>query len=364
MEYTLCIQDPRDPDTEYLYEAIVAQVSSGTLEAWRGIFAFATGRAVKNLFVEDPAVERFARSSRVELIVGLDAVTDVSALEELSRLDGAYENFQARVFMNPSAGLFHPKISHFRHNNGRSVLIVGSGNLTSGGLKGNIEAYSVVTGTHEELETLSVWDSFLARHAEAIRAIDGEALERARQNRVSARRRPPRAAEAEEEILEVEAEAPAEPVSWFTDDSRVLVAQVPGAGRRWHQVHFNADIIREFYRARPDSSHRVSLSQVLPNGDVMPEENRPIVFSHANRNYKIEIGGRREMAYPEGPNPPILIVGELWVRAFRYILLMPGEDGYSEMSGILAAHESIGRGLRRVIVPYREIKTAWADTPL
>ena len=51
MEIDFCIQDPSDPDTTYLYEAIVGAANGAT--AWRGVFAFATQDGVDWLF-EDP----------------------------------------------------------------------------------------------------------------------------------------------------------------------------------------------------------------------------------------------------------------------------------------------------------------------
>lgn len=363
MQYTFYIQDPTDDATQYFIEAIIGQVGNQRLESWRGIFAFATGNAVRTLFVEDPLVSRFAREKQVSIIVGLDAVTDVSALQELKRLCDEYENFEAKVFHNPNTRLFHPKISHFRQDDGMSTLIVGSGNLTPGGLRNNIEAYSVIIGSDEELASLSVWDEFLERHRDNIRDIDDEAFEKARQNRIVRRARPLqiREVEPEEPLAAAEEE---EPEDGEAVNSRVLIARVPAAGGRWHQIHLNALVVTEFFRIRPNSEQRLFLRQVRQDGSIGNEEVRPLVYSLANRNYKIEVAARRGEDYPKGGTPPILVFREMGTRIFRYMLIMPGEEGYEELFELTERLPAMGKGTRRVNSNHEQIKAVWADCPL
>lgn len=363
MEYAFYIQDPTDPDTLYLYEAIIDQVTKGTLESWRGIFAFATGRGVRSLFIEEPSVASFARSGEVSLIVGLDAVTDVAALEELQNLTRTYERFEAKVFFNSGTGLFHPKISHFRHGGGHSTLIVGSCNLTPGGLRRNIEAFSIVTGDDSELSSLIRWDEFLQRHANNIRQIDDQALEEARQNVVIARSRRKKEREVEPEAVPAEVEDEIEEEQ-DAQDARVLVAQVPKAGARWHQVHFNKDVIDKFFRIKHGSPQRLFLRERRrDSSSTGPEEVRPVVYAPANKNYKIEISARRGEAYPSA-GPPIIIFKELGLRNFRYLLLMPGDEGYEEMMDFTNSHESIGKGKARILTSFSEVLRAWPECPL
>jgi HKD family nuclease len=354
MEYTLHIQDPTDPNCLYLYEAIVRQVTSGSLESWHGIFAFATGGAVRNLFQEDPDVVNFINSGgEVSLLVGIDAVTNVSALTELARLTAAHGTFEANVFFNPTKGLFHPKMSLFRHRDGRVVLIVGSGNLTPKGLRKNIEGYSIAVGSEEELASIAVWEDFLQRHINDIGEIDERALEQARQNQAAIRTRKDKAREAEPEEPvvaeeetrddEEEEELELEP----TPNARVLVAQVPAAGGRWHQVHFNKAVV-----------------DVKSDGVLGIEEVRPVILSEHNLNYKIEVAARRDAKYPTGGLPPIIVFRELGLRDFRYILLLPDEEGYEEMHRLTTTLPSVGKGLPRVITTYDNLKNVWPDCPL
>jgi len=139
MNYRFHIQDPFSPKPQYLLEEIISQLRSETTKCWRGMFAFATGHGVKSV-LNDQDVKQFIERKKTNLVVGVDAVTNPDALEFLKELEEEYENFSAKVFYKGGTGLFHPKISHFTKNDGKEVLIVGSGNLTPGGLKNNFEA--------------------------------------------------------------------------------------------------------------------------------------------------------------------------------------------------------------------------------
>lgn len=364
MEYTLRIQDPSNPASRYLYEAIVEHVLKNDLKRWRGIFAFATGQAVRNLLIDDDVVGAYVRTGRVEILVGIDAVTDAYALEQLAELNELYPDFEAKVFFNTGTGLFHPKISRFDYGDGSSALIVGSGNLTRGGLRRNIEAYSVAIGTEEELTALSTWDEFLVRHAESVRDIDDEAMERVRKNRVAAvasTKPQAREAEPEDDIEETELVDEPEPA----EEDSILVARVPAAGGRWHQVHFNRDIVERFFRIIPQSEERAFMREVRADGTVGPEEVRPLVFTAGGgRNYRIEIAAGRGKEYPDSSTPPIIVFREVGVRSFRYMLLMPGDDGYERLMYFTETRESVGRGLRRTLTNYRSLIEAWPDCPL
>lgn len=363
IEYSFHIQDPTSESTQYLYEAIVSEVERETLIKWRGIFSFASRAAVRNLFIEEPAITTFLGTGEIEMVVGIDAVTNAAALSELSDLTTFHENFNARVFFNPGTGLFHPKICHFQHEDNHSVLIVGSGNLTDGGLRRNIEAYSIIRGTNEEILTISQWDEFLERHRENIRGIDQEALDRAALNIVRSRRR--RVVEEEEELitddctqLVVDDELEDEGIN-----DRVLVAQVPSGGARWQQIHYNKEVVRVFFRITRGTSERLFLQEVMHDRTLGPAEVRPIIYSESNKNYKVETASHHGVSYPTD-NPPIIVLRELGLRSFRYILLMPGESGYEEMHRLSVQMPKIGKGHPRVIATLEQVRTAWSDCPL
>ena len=169
MDFQFCMQDPTDPETRYLYEAIIGAAAEAT--TWRGVYAFASRDGVNHL-IEDPAIQEFMhKGGEIDLIVGIDAVTNLQTLERLQELEACLQRFRPRVFWNATSGLFHPKISHFGYADGRKTLIVGSGNFTPGGLMHNFEGYIVISVNADEVIDLSSLDVFLARHAGDIRAM-------------------------------------------------------------------------------------------------------------------------------------------------------------------------------------------------
>ena len=379
MDFSFRFQDPTDPKTTYLYEAIVEQVREANLVRWRGIFAFASAPAIRNVFVEDPDILGFMDRGQVDLLVGLDAITNEKALLSLRELDDANENFQARVFKNSSSGLFHPKISFFEFEDGRVTLIVGSGNFTPGGLRENIEAFSVATGELAEFQHMSEWDDFLNRHKSSISQIDDHALEIGRSNIIvsKGRRKGKRADQLAEsadrrgdsaEKLD-ERQEEAEEARWAGDFvpesvSRILIAQVPAAGGRWHQIHYNKAVVEQFFLVSPNSAQRVFLREVTAAGLLGEEEIRPLVYSPSNKNFKIEVSARRDAEYPTGDDKPLIVLRELGVRNFLYMLLLPGEEGYAELQKLLLSQPSIGKGLHRSIVASADIEAAWPKCPL
>lgn len=358
MDFEFCIQDPADPETHYLYEAIIGAATEAT--TWRGMYAFATRGGVDQL-IEDPVVHDFMnRSGAIDLIVGIDAVTNRQTLERMQELAVRYTAFRPRVFWNSTRGLFHPKISHFGYADGRKKLIVGSGNLTPGGLMHNFEGYSVISGEPRETLDLSSLDAFLARHAAEIRPIDQEALERAALNFMRpvagvTRPRVPRPP--------VFRPAPGVPATRAAVLDRVLVAEVPGAGTRWSQSHLNDAVVKQYFRVTDITTQRTYLTHVDADGVRGDEKIRQIVYSASNKNYKVEISAAKGKDYPTAGRP-MLIFRERQVRCFDYMLLIPGDAGYAEAVELSQALPILGRGLRRSITDLPTLAAAWPGCPL
>lgn len=145
----------------------------------------------------------------------------------------------------------------------------------------------------------------------------------------------------------------------------VLVAQIPRAGGRWRQVHFNVDIGRQFFRQAPRQQRRpADFERVDPAGTRHGSLSRPVVFSERNRNYKIEFDFGDQREYPED-GIPLLVVLELEVgRTYRYLLLVPGQPGYDEMWQLNQSQRAIGAGHRRVITTLDEVELRWPESPL
>lgn len=361
MEYHFCMQDPTQPETTYLYEALLHAATEAT--AWRGIFAFVSRDGIDHL-LDDPVIHAFiGRGGDIDLLVGIDAVTNRPTLERLREIAEHNPRFRPRVFWNQTQGLFHPKLSHFSYLNGRKTLILGSGNLTPGGLMHNFEGYSIISADPGEELDLSSLDCFLARHHENIRVIDDEALERAARNLV----RPIQHAKASgaptgaPPVLVPLSQPAAVGAPAF---DRILIAQVPGGGGRWAQAHFNADVIANYFRITDRVSQRAYLSQVRQDGARRDEEVRPLIYSQdTNRNQKLEVAAARGLDYPNNGRP-ILVFRERQTRCFDYMLLMPGEPGHVELLQLTTRLPSVGRGLPRVITDLPTLTAAWPQCPL
>lgn len=347
-------QDPTSPDTVYLFEALLEAAQEAV--SGIGVFAFASRGGVESL-IEDVMMQDFLARGTFVLLVGIDAVTDRNTLVRLQELEREHDRLTVRVFWNPTDVLFHPKIARFHYQDGGQAVVTGSGNLTPGGLRRNFEAFSIIRTRRQESLNLSSWDRFLQDHRQHIRPIDDDALERASRN-VSKRRKDADATRGRR----AETATAATAVS-SGELGRFLVARVPKAGSRWHQVHFNQAVIDQFFRVTPQTAQRVYLTQVHLDGNIGEAEVRPCVYSERNRNMKIEIGSHRGHAYPEA-GPPIAVFRELGVRSFRYMLLMPNEAGYEQMYGLTNTLPPVGRGLPRVITSGDGIRDVWEECPL
>jgi hypothetical protein len=365
MDYEFNFQDPTSPDTVYLFEALIGAAQQAT--EWRGMFAFASRNGVQTLLT-DPAVQGFfGRGGRLELIVGIDAVTNRATLEYLLEIERDQPNLTVRVFWNETPGLFHPKLSHFRCPGGREILIVGSGNLTPGGMRQNFEGYIILRSSRarEAINIMSL-DRFINEHAPDFRPIDEQILNRAARNIITGggrgRRGPvavePEIAEAAAEAVIEQREEPA-----LNLQERILIAQVPAAGGRWHQVHFNRDVINQFFQVRPNTDQRVYLVERRIDGTLGEQEVRPCVFSQRNKNYKIELGARRDAEYPND-GVPIAVFRESQARSFEYMLIFPEELGYDELLQLTRELPTVGRGLPRVITDSGTLLRAWPGCPL
>ena len=360
MDISFCIQDPTHAETTYLYEAILKAALDA--ERWRGMYAFASRDGVDHL-IEDPVTHEFMhKGGEIDLIVGIDAVTNRPTLERLRELEHRNRRFRPKVFWNESRGLFHPKISEFKYGDGRRTVVIGSGNLTPGGLVNNFECYTVISVNRGENFDVSALDDFLGRHAANIRSIDDGALERAARNLIRPiRGTRPTGGTTLRRRMPTPAETPyRESVAQF---DRILIAQVPAAGGRWAQVHFNTYVVQKYFRITDQKTQRVYVSHIAADGSRSEVEVRPVIYSQTNKNHKIEIGAARGLEYTVG-NPPILVFRERQLRTFDYMLLMPDEEGYAALIDLTRRLTSLGKGFPRVITDLSTLSKAWPNCPL
>ena len=148
----------------------------------------------------------------------------------------------------------------------------------------------------------------------------------------------------------------------LTGTEPVLVAQVPKAGGRWAQVHFNMDVGRRFFRVEEGEEKSVELERVDLSGKPLRSDTRKLVLG-PNRNYRIEFDFAPAGDYPD-TGRPVLVVVELGLRRFRYVTLMPGQAGHEEMTRATNELEGIGQGVPRVMTTLDEVELRWIQCPL
>jgi HKD family nuclease len=81
------------------------------------------------------------RGAKGRILFGIDLPSDPNAIASLCRVRDQFpEDFEVRLFQPGARRFFHPKLSVFAGKNDRKTAIVGSSNLTHGGLVENYEA--------------------------------------------------------------------------------------------------------------------------------------------------------------------------------------------------------------------------------
>jgi len=80
-----------------------------------------------------------------EILIGIDLPSDPKAMQELLRIESNYAGrLQLKVFRRLKNRIFHPKLFIFKGRNGKRSAIIGSSNLTCGGLTENYEVNVLV----------------------------------------------------------------------------------------------------------------------------------------------------------------------------------------------------------------------------
>lgn len=372
MKFEIRVQDPTAPPRSALFDVLVQIASDGQVEYARLFFGFLTGSGVDAL-LSVPAVADMLRGAAVDVLVGVDAVTDRPGLERLITLEAENPNFRALAIKNNTGALIHPKMIFVRYSDARSVAVVGSNNLSFGGLSGNVEGYSIGRFDPGEEPDLGDWDAFLGRWARQLSSIDDEVLASADRNarrleRLQGAARDVTSA-ADSEVVVSDGQAHETIPTDLDIDELMLVSVVPKAGQgpksRWSQVHLSADILRDFFVLEPGTHAVLQLREV--NGTDVEE--RPIVYSAgSNKNVKVEVGAAREAArtvgYPTNGRPIVLFRREGHDR-YRYTLLMPGNPGYAAMDALTAAEfQPKGNQLPRIVTPRSHVLARWPECPL
>jgi hypothetical protein len=316
-----------------------------------GIFAWANAGGVKSL-LEDDAFDEFLLTGNFRLFVGTDSITDPPAVERLIEISTRRPRLEVRAFMSPTSSLFHPKLAWFEHE-GHLGLIVGSGNLTMGGLRSNWEAFALLKLTGKErADALAQIEAFLTGVTDHLLPIsDPRVLERAERN------------SGNERNLRTPLPTPTPKPDASASVDEVLIAEIPKAGDRWAQANFDQENYEGFFGAKVGSQRRISLHHVDSAGTLGEVESRPSV-EVASQNYRFELSAARGLSYPT-QGSPIGVFLRLTTGEFLYSLLLPGDSGYEEVDALLSAnwHGRADRK-RRVRFSVDQVRAAWPSSPL
>lgn len=311
------------------------------------MMAFASAGGVKDFF-DVPAMGTLASRGEMQLFVGLDAITTPAVLENLrDREQSSRGHLTVRVIMPSADFLFHPKFFLFQTGEASGSLVVGSGNMTVGGLADNVEAFSVVRLDAGGLADANASiDGFLTRHKVRVRPIDDEAMHAAAENVLPGRppqRRP----------------GPG-PGSTTALSGAFLIAEVPKSGNRWRQVNFTQNVMDTFFRVQPGGA--VRMRAMRADSTLEAEEMRARVDSGPSHNFRVELKAEGPEAYPRGGRP-IALIRRHGAR-FIYRVYLPSAPEHAELDRLLGQSTTPSREVRRLVLTAAQIQASWAQCPM
>lgn len=383
---TLRIQDPADPQSEFLIDALLSACHGA--QAGGGAFAFLSTGGVR-LLLKDDSFAGFMDHGAFDLVVGVDAITNTAAVNELAAVQRLHPSLGARVLLpaHPRS-IFHPKFAWFDHGDG-GVLLTGSGNLTAGGLRWNVEAFTVQELSAVKMASLRrQWDAFLVRTAACLREPSDAEVVALLERNAAMRRAVQRAGflvqdEAAAEVTaapvveapELErapvvqepgigaAEDAVDEVPPIGDATPALVAEIPrGTADGRIQANFSKQRFEDFFGASASAQRPCLLFHVRGDGTLAEHEVRPPIFTKSD-NFRLELGAGRGAIYPQQGRPIGLFV-RVATRTFLYMLLMPGDAGHAEVSTLLDRATPVGRNMRRITFDVADVRAAWPASPL
>jgi len=134
-------------------------LKSNMREARSYKFAVAFLRRTGYTEIEQDLEGSLERGHAAELVVGLSGygITDWESLRELLRLRGKHGNLRVKYYYNEG---FHPKLFIFEFPQNLKRIVLGSSNLTGGGIGENVEANILLQGTSSEKAIADILEFF------------------------------------------------------------------------------------------------------------------------------------------------------------------------------------------------------------
>ncbi len=335
----LYIQDPNYKYSKLLNDELLNAIRDA--KSGFGTYAFVTSDGLKMLFENDVFNEFMKRkNSSFTLIMGIDEVTNEKSLEEARALCDKYSNFTILVFLDLNTNtIYHPKFAAFEGKQG-GKLIIGSGNLTTKGLRKNREAFTVTNYSENEFKgVIENWEEWIRHNKDYLKCLDDvKVVEKARENSITTKenikrrkkikksgKQNPASDAKTETYVSVEDESD----SWrFSGESRVLVMEIPK--NRPGQINFHKETINNFFCINTDNfiETAVVLRSISELGNVGEVESRMVKYKGSN-NYYFELSAQSKKKYPDDNNRPIGIFLEIAIRTYLYMYLLPQDKNFA-----------------------------------
>ena len=142
----------------------------------------------------------------------------------------------------------------------------------------------------------------------------------------------------------------------ISQDSPVLIAEIPKSGNRWKQANFDKKSFERYFGATcgENGEYRILLKSVNDDGSMNETEIRPSV-SVSSQNYRFELEAANGLDYPKGSERPIAIFVKVSCRDFIYMLLMPGNTHYNEVMTFIGKTQAPSVKMRRLEYVARDV---------
>ena len=342
-----------------LLGALPAGSAAGGIFAWTNTYGIAA-------FLGSDIFQQFIKAHPFALVVGTDSITNEAALDALIELDSRYGQLAVQMFVHDRNVLFHPKMAWVETSTGVRLL-VGSGNLTRGGLQASWEIFTDSALEGEDAETaVTALHDWHREHANYLLDLSDPRVREAVKLNVpserSLRQRPKTGAKESAKPI-----TPA-PKAISATGNAVLATELPknrknSAGESmFSQANFTKELFETYFSVENNTTELL-LVPVDSDGSLGELETRLGRFKEVSVNYYFELAAASGLAHPGVA--PIAVFLRLDTGAYLYLFRLAGEPGFTELSTLLNRFPAAqARQMRRGTMSAADLEQAWPDCPL
>ena len=338
------------PGAEETFRNDLLECAKGSVRAG-AVMAWANAPGVVSVF-DASELRSLLDDGAFDLIVGVDSITNEPAIRKLIQLDGDHAGLIVRAVLHSERAIFHPKVLWFDTGD-EFRLLVGSGNLTMGGLLKNWEAYTVtLLSGDERTEGLDAVTGLAAKLVPFLRPIDDpDVLARARMNTGNeATLKAPSSPSAGQEPI-------ADP------ELQVLICEIPLQTGRQTQANLAKHHYEDFFGFVVGSKRTATFYRVDDAGTTGLPEVRDSV-QVVSQNYRIELNGMGGFTYATAHRPiGVFVPGD--GREFLYMILTDASPHYACMTSALGTWNTSPSGqMRRATRSFADVQSTCPALPI